>query len=117
MPVRRSVSPSRADIILVSPNDATRVTGLLAAVEAYRAIMVRAKIAWFASRDHDVTERGDAAMVEYRWDREWAVGGRCARATGARSWCSSAGMSRGGSSGAPNSGARLRGLWKQCGAG
>jgi hypothetical protein len=82
MPVRRSVSPSRADIIVVSPDGATRVAGLVAAVENYRAFMVRAKIAWFASRDHVVTERGDAAIVEYRWDREWRSEGAAHEATG-----------------------------------
>ena len=68
--VRRSLSSSRADIIVVSPNDTTGVAGRSAAVENYRAFMVRAKIVWFASRDHVVTERGDAAIVEYRWDRD-----------------------------------------------
>jgi len=50
-PVRRSVSPSRADIIVDQTDGETRVAGLVAAVENYRAFMVRAKIAWFASGD------------------------------------------------------------------
>jgi len=107
----------RADIIVVSPDGATRVAGLSAAVENYRAFMVRAKMVWFASRDHVVTERGDAAIVEYRGDMDWRSEGAAHEATGGRSWCSRAGMARGGSSGAPSARARLRGLWKQCGAG
>lgn len=79
---RRSVSHSRADIIIVSPDGATGVAGLSAAVENYRAFMVRAKIVWFASRDHVVTERGDAAIVGYRWDMEWRSEGATHEATG-----------------------------------
>ena len=80
--VRRSVSLSRADIIVVSPDGATCVASLDVAVENYRAFMVRAKIAWFASRDHVVTERGDAAIVEYRWDLAWRPEDAAHEATG-----------------------------------
>ena len=59
------------DVILVSPDGKTRLTGLSAAVESYRAFMACAKIERFDSRDHVVTERGDAAIVEYRWDMAW----------------------------------------------
>ncbi len=83
--VRRSVSPSRDNIIIVSPDGATRVAGLLAPIEKYRAFVVRAKIAWFASRDHVATQRGDATIVEYRWDMEWRSEGAAHEATGARS--------------------------------
>lgn len=79
--------------------------------------MVRAKIAWFASGDHVVTERGAAAIVGYRWDMEWRSEGASHEATGARFWCSRAAMARGGPSGARSSRARLRGLEKQCGDG
>jgi len=59
------------DVVVVSPDGATRLKGLVAAVESYRSFMVRAKVAWFAAHDHIVTERGDAAIVEYRWDMAW----------------------------------------------
>ncbi len=107
----------RADIIVVSPDGATRVAGLAAAVENHRAFMLRAKIAWFASGDHVVTERGDAGIVEYQWDIDWRLEGAAHDATGARSWCLRDGMARSGSFGAPSSRARMRGLGKQYGFG
>src|SRR3990167_10904463 len=82
--VRRSVSLSRADIIVVQTDGATRVAGLVGAVANHRTFMVRATIACFASRDHVVTERGDAAIVEYRWDMDWRSEGAAHEATGAR---------------------------------
>jgi ketosteroid isomerase-like protein len=70
------------DIVVVSPDGGTRLQGLPAAVESYRSFMARAKIAWFASRDHVVTERGDAAIVEYRWDMAWRSEGGAHEASG-----------------------------------
>ena len=70
------------DIVIVSPDGATRVAGLFAAVESYRSFMARSKVAWFAARDHVVTERGDAAIVEYRWDMAWRSDGVAHEASG-----------------------------------
>jgi ketosteroid isomerase-like protein len=70
------------DVVVVAPDGATRLEGLSAAVESYRSFMVRAKIAWFKSRDHVVTERGDAAIVEYRWNMAWRTDGAAHEATG-----------------------------------
>lgn len=70
------------DVVFVSPSGETRLEGLAAAVESYRSFMERAKIAWFAARDHAVTERGDAAIVEYRWDTAWRSDGVAHEASG-----------------------------------
>lgn len=70
------------DIVVVSPDGVTRLAGLLAAVDSYRAFMERAKVGWFKSNDHVVTERGDAAIVEYRWNMAWRSDGVAHEATG-----------------------------------
>jgi hypothetical protein len=45
------------DIVVVSPDGVTRLAGLSAAVDSYRTFMARAKVGWFKSNDHVVTER------------------------------------------------------------
>lgn len=70
------------DVVVVSLDGATRLEGLAAAVESYRSFMVRAKVAWFAARDHVVAERGDTAIVEYRWDTAWRSTGATHEASG-----------------------------------
>lgn len=70
------------DIVMVAPDGAGRIEGISAAVESYRAFMDRSRIARFDARDHIVTERGDTAIVEYRWDMTWESGGASHEATG-----------------------------------
>jgi ketosteroid isomerase-like protein len=71
-----------ADVVVVAPDGKTRLEGLSAAVESYRAFMARAKVERFDTRDYVVTERGDAAIVEYRWDMTWRSDGASHAATG-----------------------------------
>lgn len=70
------------DIVMVAPGGTGRIEGLSAAAESYREFMDRSRIARFDARDHAVTERGDTAIVEYRWDMAWESEGASHEATG-----------------------------------
>jgi ketosteroid isomerase-like protein len=61
------------DIVMVAP-DAKRVEGAQQAVASYREFMTRCRVLRFERTEQHVTERGDAAVVEYRWDMEWDDG-------------------------------------------
>ena len=70
------------DVVIVAPGGQTRVKGLPAAIESYREFMGRSRVGRFATSDHVVTERGDAAVVEYKWEMAWESDGAGHDATG-----------------------------------
>jgi ketosteroid isomerase-like protein len=70
------------DVVMVAPGGQTRVTGLPAAIDSYREFMERSVVRRFATSDHIVTERGDAAVVEYQWEMAWENDGAAHDAVG-----------------------------------
>jgi ketosteroid isomerase-like protein len=70
------------DVVMVAPGGQGRIAGLEAATESYREFMERAEISRYRTSGHIVTERGDAAVVEYGWDMEWRSDGSSHKATG-----------------------------------
>jgi ketosteroid isomerase-like protein len=71
-----------ADVVMVAPGGHTRMNGLAAAIDSYREFMGRSLVRRFATSDHIVTERGDAAVVEYKWEMAWESDGTAHDATG-----------------------------------
>jgi ketosteroid isomerase-like protein len=69
------------DIVMV-PGGAGRMVGLAAAIGSYREFMARCRVERFAASDFIVTERGDTAIVEYRWDMAWESDGTSHEDTG-----------------------------------
>ena len=63
------------DVVFVAPGGEQRSEGLSTAVESYRQFMSHAQVKRFETSDHVVTPRGDTAVVEYRWQMDWAAGG------------------------------------------
>ena len=63
------------DIVFVAAGGAARLEGREAAVQSYRAFMERSRILRFEASGHEVTESGDAAVVEYGWDMAWESDG------------------------------------------
>lgn len=63
------------DVVLVAPDGRNRMEGLLPATDSYREFMTRCRVHDFEDRDHCVTLRGDAAVVEYTWSMVWEDGG------------------------------------------
>jgi ketosteroid isomerase-like protein len=70
------------DVVMVAPNGQSRMNGLPAAIESYREFMDRSRVRRFVTSDHVVTERGDAAVVEYKWEMTWESDGAAHDATG-----------------------------------
>ena len=64
------------DVVFVAPGGAPRSQGLEPAIESYRQFMSHVQVRSFQTSDHVVTVRGDAAVVEYRWQMAWAAAGR-----------------------------------------
>ncbi|MEA3001370.1 MAG: SnoaL-like domain [Sphingomonadales bacterium] len=62
-----------ADVVMVAPGGQV-MEGVDTAIESYREFMGRCRVDRFETFDHRITERGDTAVVEYRWDMAW-VGG------------------------------------------
>ena len=71
-----------ADVVMVAPGGQGRMLGLAAAIDSYREFMGRAEVSRYETSDIRVTERGDAAVVEYAWDMAWSDGGERHEATG-----------------------------------
>ena len=71
-----------ADVVFVAPGGTPRAEGLESAVESYRQFVSHAQVKNFQTGDHFVTIRGDAAVVEYRWQMAWTAGGRDYAETG-----------------------------------
>jgi ketosteroid isomerase-like protein len=63
------------DVTFVSPDGKSRATGLETAVESYRQFAAHASVERFVTFDHIVTQRGEAAVVEYRWEMTWVASG------------------------------------------
>jgi ketosteroid isomerase-like protein len=63
------------DVVFVAPGGAQRVEGLVPAIDSYRQFMSHAHMNRFETSDQVVTERGDTAVIEYRWDAAWTTGG------------------------------------------
>jgi ketosteroid isomerase-like protein len=59
------------DVVIVANDGKHRVRGREAAVESYREFMSRSVVDRFQASGYIVTERGSAAVVEYRWDMAW----------------------------------------------
>lgn len=70
------------DMVIVAPGGAGRIEGLAAATGSYREFMERSRMVRFDARDHVVTERGDTAIAEYRWDMAWESDGASHETTG-----------------------------------
>ena len=62
-----------SDVVVVAPNG-DRVKGRDAAVDGYREFMKRCDVRAFDTSDYSVTERGEAAIVEYAWRMQWSDG-------------------------------------------
>ena len=69
------------NVVMVAPSG-HRMGGAEAAIDSYREFMGRCRVDRFESSDHRVTERGHAAVVEYRWDMVWHDGGTAHEAQG-----------------------------------
>lgn len=63
------------DVVFVAPGGAHRSEGLAPAIESYRQFLSHARVSRFETSDRIVTLRGDAAVIEYRWQMEWTVAG------------------------------------------
>lgn len=63
------------DVVFVSPDGKGRATGLETAIESYRQFAAFASVERFVTFDHTVTQRGEAAVVEYRWEMTWVASG------------------------------------------
>lgn len=70
------------DVVMVAPGGQIRMNGIDAAVGSYREFMSRSEVTRYETSDCIVTERGDAAVVEYGWDMAWESGGETHEATG-----------------------------------
>jgi ketosteroid isomerase-like protein len=70
------------DVVMVPPGDGKRIRGLEAAVESYREFMSRSEVRRYCTSGHVVTERGDAAVMEYDWDMAWECDGILREAIG-----------------------------------
>jgi hypothetical protein len=70
------------EVVMVAPGGQGRMEGLDAAVESYREFMSRSHVDRYETSGHIVTERGDAAVVEYGWDMEWESDGAGHSASG-----------------------------------
>jgi ketosteroid isomerase-like protein len=62
------------DAVLVAPNGGPRLVGAAAAIASYREFTERCRVEHYRSEDHQVTERGDAAVLEYGWHMTWRDG-------------------------------------------
>ena len=70
------------DVVFVAPGGKFRKEGIDYAIESYRQFTSQARIDRFETRDYFVTQRGDAAIVDYAWDMAWAAGGTDHQETG-----------------------------------
>lgn len=69
------------EVVMVAPGG-NRMAGVDTAIESYREFMGRSRVDRFETSGHQVTERGAAAVVEYRWDMAWNDGGTAHEAQG-----------------------------------
>ena len=63
------------DSVLVAPGGQVRIEGVDAAIESYRELMSHSHVRRYATADHAITLRGNAAVVEYRWEMVWSGDG------------------------------------------
>ena len=63
------------DVVYVAPGGSMVIEGRSQAVESYRSFVLGARVISFEQVNHRVTERGDAAVVEYDWEMAWEKGG------------------------------------------
>jgi ketosteroid isomerase-like protein len=71
-----------SDVVMVAPGGQGRIEGLDAAADSYREFKERAQVHHYRTSGHLVTQRGDAAIVEYGWDMDWDSDGSSHSATG-----------------------------------
>jgi ketosteroid isomerase-like protein len=62
-------------VVMVAPGGGGRLEGIDEAIGSYRSFMARASVERFETGDFKVTDRGNAAVVEYRWDMAWTDAG------------------------------------------
>ena len=62
------------DVVFVGPDGKVRTEGLPAAVESYREFMEACRVDHYRAHDCSITQRGDAAVIEYRWEMGWSDG-------------------------------------------
>jgi ketosteroid isomerase-like protein len=63
------------DVVFVAPGGEVRKAGIAHAIESYRQFMSQAKVLHFRTHSHQVTHRGDAAVLEYEWEITWVAAG------------------------------------------
>ncbi len=63
------------DVVFVTPDGVTRLEGLAAAVQSYREFTASSSVERYATANHIVTQRGDAAVIEYGWEMAWTSAG------------------------------------------
>jgi len=61
------------DVVFVGPGGNPRSEGIALAIESYRRFTSNAQVTRFQTGDHLVTQRGDAAVVEYAWQMSWVA--------------------------------------------
>jgi ketosteroid isomerase-like protein len=61
------------DVVFVAPGGKVRAEGIAPAIESYRQFLSHAKVSSFETYGHQVTRRGDTAIVEYEWKMTWVT--------------------------------------------
>jgi ketosteroid isomerase-like protein len=69
------------NIAIVAPGGA-RTEGIEAAIASYREFMGGSEVIRYETADTIVTERGDTAILEYRWAMDWTSDGTAHTAEG-----------------------------------
>lgn len=70
------------DVVIVAPGGGARTAGIAAAIESYHEFMGRSAVTRYETSDIIVTERGDTAIIEYRWAMDWTSDGTAHTADG-----------------------------------
>ncbi len=61
-------------VVMVAPGGEHRLNSLAAAIDSYRTFMGGSSVQRFHPSNYTVTERGNAAVIEYAWDMAWTGG-------------------------------------------
>lgn len=70
------------NIAIVAPDGGARTAGIEAAIDSYREFLERSEVTRYETSDTIVTERGDTAILEYRWAMDWTSDGTAHTAEG-----------------------------------
>ena len=60
-----------SDVVFVAPGGGQRLEGRAKAIDSYRKFMAGAEVRSFEGRTRSITDRGEAAVVEYEWSIAW----------------------------------------------